>query len=211
MGYGVYSLSILAILSIVFGILVCFWGYRIFRIVLGILGFILGAYVVGALAFHLSGGSYIITFVAGLIGGVIGAVLIGVVYYIGVFVLGALAAITFGSFMVAAGGHSMPVVLIIVLAIIGGVLTVIFQKLVIVLSTAIIGSWGIITGIIYFFSGGFYSISLFKYPGSLVRFGGIRFYIVFLFWIVLAVLGILNQYRQIRRTKRQRIEPGTGG
>lgn len=195
------SLAVLAILSIAFGILVCFWGYHIFRAVIGIVGFVLGAYFVGALAFQLSGGNLIITFVAGLIGGVIGAVLVGLVYYLGVFVVGALAALTLGSFIVTAAGLGMHVAISVILVIIGGVLALVFQKLIIIISTACIGAWGIIYGILYFMGGGFYSVSQLRCPAAMIHYGGMRFYLIFLVWIVLAVLGILSQYRSRRRKR----------
>src|SRR5262249_49532815 len=68
------------------GLVACFAGYRMFRLVLGIYGFILGALVATSIAGAGSTGTLVVT---ALIGGVIGAVILNLAYFLGVVLLGA--------------------------------------------------------------------------------------------------------------------------
>ena len=43
------SLYIFALFTMIFGAVCCFWGYRAFRVVLGIIGFMLGVYLAASL------------------------------------------------------------------------------------------------------------------------------------------------------------------
>ena len=67
----------------------CFFGYKIFKIVLGVLGFIFGGLAAAAMAMAATKEPGIAVLV-GLVGGVIGATLMVALYFLGVFVLGAL-------------------------------------------------------------------------------------------------------------------------
>src|SRR5690554_3162283 len=68
------------------GLLACFAGYRLFRIVLGIYGLILGAFVTTSMM----GSSSVWTLaIAAVVGGVLGAALMIAAYFIGVGLIGA--------------------------------------------------------------------------------------------------------------------------
>ena len=74
-----------AIVLLVGGVISCFAGYRVFRIVLGIYGFILGALLTsGAMG---TDGTWMIA--AALVGGVVGALILIAAYFVGVALLGA--------------------------------------------------------------------------------------------------------------------------
>src|SRR5690348_17952966 len=68
------------------GLLACFAGYRLFRLVLGINGFIFGALVTTSMMAATSTWTLV---VAAVVGGIIGAVLMIVAYYFGVGLIGA--------------------------------------------------------------------------------------------------------------------------
>src|SRR3981081_4138289 len=75
-----------AILLVLGGALSCFAGYRLFKVVLGIYGFILGA----LLASSAMGGSNTVgMIVAALVGGIAGALLLMFAYFIGIALVGA--------------------------------------------------------------------------------------------------------------------------
>ena len=78
--------SLAAGVLIVGGILSCFLGHRLFRIVLGIYGFVLGAFVTSSLMGTSSMWSLAM---AALAGGAVGAVLMVVAYFMGVGLIGA--------------------------------------------------------------------------------------------------------------------------
>src|SRR5690242_18256950 len=80
-----------ALAAIVAGILICFWGYRLLKFTLGLLGFIAGAYagwVFGLSVLHANTGFGL---VCALIGGLLGMAFYLWLYFLGIFLLGATA------------------------------------------------------------------------------------------------------------------------
>src|SRR5216683_1520096 len=75
-----------AILLVLGGTLSCFAGYRLFKIVLGIYGFVLGAMLASS-AMSVTNTTGMI--VAALVGGVCGALLLMFAYFIGIALVGA--------------------------------------------------------------------------------------------------------------------------
>src|SRR5579859_733063 len=75
-----------AIVLIAGGLISCFAGYRVFRVVLGIYGFILGALSASA---AMGTEHTVWMLVAALLGGLIGALILIAAYFVGVALLGA--------------------------------------------------------------------------------------------------------------------------
>jgi hypothetical protein len=75
-----------AVLFLVGGAMACFAGYRLFRYVLGINGFIIGALVATS---AMSASNTWTLAVAAIVGGVVGAVLMIAAYFVGVALVGA--------------------------------------------------------------------------------------------------------------------------
>lgn len=198
---SVGNMYIFALLSIFIGILSCFWGYRIFKIILGIIGFILGAYLAGSVGIYFTHHIGLVTIIAAIVGGIIGASLIASLYYVGIFILGAVGGWLLGVMITGAAGHQIHLVLLIVIAIACGILAVIFQKLIIIVSTASYGSWNIVSGLFAFFGGGFTTIRVFRYPAILLNYGGSSYYLILLFWLLLTIAGVIFQYRFAGRKK----------
>src|SRR5580765_3857678 len=75
-----------AVILLVGGIISCFAGYRVFRVVLGIYGFILGA----LLASGMVGTEHSIWMIAAaFVGGLVGSLILIAAYFVGVALLGA--------------------------------------------------------------------------------------------------------------------------
>src|SRR5687767_1802680 len=105
-----------AAILLVGGLLACFAGYRIFRVVLGIYGFILGA----LLATSIVGTEHTMwTIVASIGGGVAGALLLIAAYFVGVALIGAGLGAGVANLIWAALGGEPHVLVVIVLAIAG--------------------------------------------------------------------------------------------
>jgi hypothetical protein len=200
MELGRGALYLVALASIGLGVVYCFFGYHIFKIVLGILGFISGASVAVKIALEVFGREPAIAVLAGLLGGVIGAVLVVIFYFIGIFLLGAWLGSLLGILLTGGGESLIGTIIIVVLAVIGGVVAVMLQKLMIILSTALSGSWGIVSGILHFVGGGFGPIGLFQYHPNprVLRPMGVRGYLMLLCWVLLGIAGIVVQYRITR-------------
>jgi hypothetical protein len=198
-------LHLIALASIGLGVVYCFFGYRIFKVILGILGFILGASIAARIVLDMFGGERVLTILAGLLGGVIGAVLMIVLYFVGVFLLGAWLGSLLGVLLTGGGGGTVETVIILALAVIGGIVAVMLQKLMIIISTALSGSWGIVSGIFHFLGGDLGPIWPFQYhpnPRAL-RLMGMRGYIMLLCWVLLGIAGIVIQYKITRERKTE--------
>jgi hypothetical protein len=197
MELGRGALHLIALASIGLGTLYCFFGYRVFRILLGILGFIGGASVAAAVAFDIFGREQVILIAAGLVGGIIGAVLMVVLYFVGIFLLGAWLGSLLGVLLTGGGGSTVETVIILVLAVMGGIVAVLLQKLMIIVSTALGGSWSIVSGIFHFVGGGFGpTIRSFQYHPNpkILRSMGVQGYVMLLCWVLLGIAGIIVQY-----------------
>jgi hypothetical protein len=135
------------ILLLCFGLLQCFLGYRILRVMLAILGFALGAIAGGALGslpFTAAASPLLLFFgvlVGGLVGGVIGALLFALLYYVGVFLIGVELGVALAAMLGTAIGLSHVWLVMILLGIICGILSLLLQRTLIILATAFGGAW----------------------------------------------------------------------
>src|SRR5262249_50207415 len=133
-----------AVVLVVSGAVACFAGYRLFRVVLAIYGFILGAMLASSLM-GITNTSGMIA--AALVGGLIGALLFTFAYYVGIGILGASMAVFLVHVFWNYSRHSEPpAVPIIVASIAGAVIAMVLQRYVIILTTAFSGAWTMILG-----------------------------------------------------------------
>jgi len=191
---GFLSSFLFLILTVLFGILSCFWGYRAFKVVLGIVGFAVGAYLGAVAGAYFTGGFGVVAVITALVGGLIGAALVSFVYYVGIFVLGALGGWVIYTMIAGAAGYGPHLILLIVLALIGGILALFFQKFLIIISTAFIGSWCVVSGGFSLLGSDFGPLDLFHAPVRLLRpVGGLNT-IVVICWVALGLLGSIFQF-----------------
>jgi hypothetical protein len=181
-------INIIVGLGIVIGAIQCFFGYRIFKVVLCLVGFILGGSIAASIGYAVSHQESI-SLLAGLIGGVIGAALMVTLYFVGVFLVGAFLGTILGTvFFTAAASNPNPAVLLI-FAVVAGVIALFFQKFAIIVSTAFVGAWSVVTGIAYF--AGLVDLTNIE---RMFQPAGNRVYVILLFWLVLGCLGAIMQY-----------------
>lgn len=125
------------------GVISCFAGYRVFRIVLGIYGFILGA----LLASSAMGTEHTLWMVgAALLGGIVGALILIAAYFVGVALLGAGIGALAASLIWASLGREPHALVVILFAIAGALGALALQRFVIVGATAFGGAWTMIVG-----------------------------------------------------------------
>src|SRR5213596_1156866 len=128
-----------AFLLFVSGAIACFAGYRLFKIVLGIYGFILGAMLASSMM-GVSNTTGMI--VAALVGGIAGAVLLVFAYFVGIALVGAgLGALVAHVSWAQFGATDPPAVLVVLLAVLGAVGAMMLQRYVIIVGTAFGGAW----------------------------------------------------------------------
>jgi hypothetical protein len=132
-----------AVVLIVGGLISCFFGYRLFKFVLGIFGFILGALATSSV-FGVSDTTYMV--IAALIGGVVGALLLLAVSFVGVALIGAgIGALIANLIWTQIEGDPHPFI-VVLFSVAGALLATWLQRYVMILGTAFAGSWTIIVG-----------------------------------------------------------------
>ncbi len=133
-----------AIVLIAGGLVACVAGYRLFRIVLAIYGFILGALVASSIP---GPGDTMPLVIAALIGGLLGALVLNLAYFAGVALVGAGAGALVLFLLWSRIGHGdPPVVAVVVCAALGAIAATMLQRLVIILATAFGGAWTVLVG-----------------------------------------------------------------
>ena len=134
-----------SILFVLGGLLSCFAGYRYFRIVLGLFGFVVGA----LLASSVMGTEQTMWMIgAALIGGLTGALILIAAYFVGVALIGAGFGAAAANLIWAGLGSEPQLVMVIVLSILGAVVALWLQRYVIIVATAFGGAWTTIVGVL---------------------------------------------------------------
>jgi hypothetical protein len=132
-----------AIVLLIGGLLACFAGYRVFRVVLGIYGFILGV----LLATSIVGTENTMwTIVSALIGGAFGALVLIAAYFIGVALIGAGLGAMAANLVWATMGREPHALVVIALAIAGALAALALQRYVIIIATGFGGAQTIVVG-----------------------------------------------------------------
>ena len=131
-----------AVVFLAGGAIACFGGYRLFRFVLGVYGFILGALVGSSIA---GAGAAWTTLAAA--GGAIGALVLVVGYMVGVAIVGAgIGALIVNLAWNPFGGDPHPAALVVAAAV-GAFVAMWFQRHVIIIATAFGGAWTMMIGV----------------------------------------------------------------
>jgi hypothetical protein len=133
-----------AIVLILGGAVACFGGYGLFRIVLGIYGFILGAMMASSVMGVTNTFGMI---VAAVIGGLVGAVVLSMAYFVGIGLVGAGLAVVIGqaAWSVVASGDP-PWIIVAVVAVAGAIGAMLLQRYVLIMATAFGGAWTLVIG-----------------------------------------------------------------
>jgi hypothetical protein len=132
-----------AIVLLLGGTVACFFGYRMFRLVLAIFGFIFGVFAASSLVAP-SETTWMLA--VGVIGGLIGAAILFAAYFVGVALFGAGMGALVANLMFSASGKEPHFLVIVFCAVAGSVLSMYLQRYVIILGTAFGGAWTMIVG-----------------------------------------------------------------
>ena len=135
-----------AILLVLGGAMACFAGYRLFRSVLALYGFIIGAMIGSSL---MGASNTLGMVVAALVGGIAGSLILMFAYFIAVALVGAgigalLANILWEFFRVG----EVPWQIAVGAAVVGAITAMVLQRYVIIVSTAFSGGWTLLVGAI---------------------------------------------------------------
>ena len=133
-----------AIVLIVGGALSCFYGYRWFRTVLALFGFVVGALAASSV-FGASDTAWMLG--AALVGGLIGAALLFAAYFVGVALVGAGLGVLVANLVLSAASREAHFLVIVFAAIAGAVGSMYLQRYFIIVGTGFGGAWTLIVGI----------------------------------------------------------------
>ncbi len=128
------------------GAVACFAGHRLFRLVLGIYGFIIGAMFASSMA---GVNSQMAMVIAAVVGGLAGSLILVMAYFIGIALIGAgLGALIGHSVWGWFAAGDPPVIAVVVVSVAGALAAMVLQRYVIVVGTALAGAWTMIVGIV---------------------------------------------------------------
>ncbi len=189
------AVILVAVLSIAIGLLNCFFGYRIFKVMLGIYGFVLGASVGALVADSVAAGHALWLVIGAVVGGVAGAALMVLLYLVGVFVVGAVAGALLANLIGAALGTHLPELVVLIVAAAVGIIAVALQRTAIILATAFSGGWGVVGGAMALLSGRTaFLVNPLNRPQALHR-TGLPLLVLLVLWLVLSIAGAVVQFR----------------
>jgi hypothetical protein len=141
----------LSLACITWGIVDCFFGYKVFKVTLALFGALVGAALAETLARHLSASDAVVIGSA-IAGALLGAGLAFLAYIAAVFVAGFGFGATLGVLLLANYHHMVAMLTGVVLGVIGGFLAVKVQRVLIVLSTSLLGAFRAVLALSYFTS-----------------------------------------------------------
>lgn len=141
---------VLAVL-IAAGLFYAFFGYRLFRITLGLTGFLLAAASAVVLAGWLSRGNMLAMGIAALLGGVCGAMALLWLYRTGVFLLGCLGGGMAASMALGGRPEAWAPWAILGAAVLGGVLALLVERPAMTVATAMLGAWLTVYAAVFLF------------------------------------------------------------
>lgn len=178
-------------LFILTGLLICFFGYRIFRFVLAVAGFIIGASFIAGVAYTLTEGQdLLVIIIAGIAGGFISALALLFLYSAGVFILGALFGIVLFSGTSIFINYNISPIIYIIPAVLCGVLALLVQRFMLILITSLIGAWIAVISTLYILIHNFNPFT----PDFISNLSEIELYRIVLSLLALSILGFISQY-----------------
>ena len=188
-----------AIALIASGVITCFWGYRLFKVVLGVTGFVTG----GTLAWTVlteAGYGEMVTVVGTFLAALLGAAAMFSLFFAGVFLFGCSMGLLMAVAILSLLGGELNVVAVSIFSSVSGLVTLWFRKVLVVASTALTGAWSVLSGVAYLV-GDLDLIGSLANPELLRTQGGL-FYAVMALWFSIGMSGIAVQMRAQRKRKK---------
>lgn len=130
----------LAVMAAV-GVLYCFVGYRLFKLVLALTGFTIAGLVAAGLTGWLTEGNVLGMAIALAVGGLCGAFALLFLYKVGVFLLGIAGALPLAFYALHGRDETWAPWAIIGIVLVAGILALLIERPVMTLATATLGAW----------------------------------------------------------------------
>jgi hypothetical protein len=187
-------------LALVAGILICFFGQRLVKVTLGLVGFVAG----GAGGWAAAGAIWPDNSKAALIcilaAGAIVAMLCFWLFHLGIFIAGAGTGAVATAAVLRAMEQPVKPLAVLIAALAFGVAALLLQKFMLVLSTAFTGSYLITAAVIHFLSG-VHEVHPLWFDGEAIKSGDRMKYVALGVWAILGLLGMRFQYGGKKKDK----------
>lgn len=180
-------------LTLVAGILICFFGQRLVKLTLGLVGFVAGAVAGWAAAGALAPNNSTAMLVSILVGGVIVAVLCFWLFHVGIFIAGAGAGAVATAAVSRVIGQPIHPLTLLIVALAVGVVALLLQKFMLVFSTAFVGSYLITAAIVHFLNG-LGQVHPLWFDKLAVKSTDHLAYVALGLWVIFGILGMRFQY-----------------
>ena len=183
------------VLLLIAGFIICFFGYRLLRVTLGLAGFGVGLALGLAIAGVTAGVSQVLTVILAIVFGILGAILATSLFKFGVFLLGAGVGVLVASIIVTATAWHYPMIARVIGAIAGGLLTLILERPLISVLSALAGAWGMVLGAFRLLGWHHVAAGSHKPPAN--------YGMMIVCWLVLGLAGTGIQLRSSYRQKKK--------
>ncbi len=177
------------------GLLYCFIGYRVFKLMLVLTGFLLAGGVSAAIVSVGFPGDWLVPAVVGIICGILGAGVLLFLYRLGVFIVGA----TFGSLVafqvLQTAGPTWAGMAIVLSGLLAGGLALLLERPVLSFAMAVIGAWLMVA-----------TSAVFAYGDANLKLNTEEIspptaWVLLLCWLVLTVFGLFTQYAKPKKER----------
>lgn len=175
------------------GALYCFVGYRVFKLMLILTGFLLAGGVSAAIVSVGFPDEWLVPTVVGVICGILGAGVLLFLYRLGVFVVGAAFGSLLAFQLLQTAGPTWAGIAIVLSGLLGGGLALLLERPVLSLAMASVGAWLMVA-----------SVTVYIHAGKDMKMDpqevspGVA-WVLLLLWLVLTLFGIFTQYARPRK------------
>ncbi|MCI0513108.1 TMEM198/TM7SF3 family protein [candidate division KSB1 bacterium] len=183
-----------SIVLIIFGIVSCFWGYRFFKLLMAVWGFVLCFLLTTLIFQNYLKATQVVTLIAGAVGGVIGSTLFAALINVGIFALGGLLGHLLIMFLVSTGRIPLHPGIEIIAVVLGGILALVLKRPMIIISMSASGAWLLIAGASQLLGFSFNPMTWLQHP----QFWDpqhTQYSLIAILWVLLSVIGMISQFK----------------
>lgn len=192
---------------LLFGLVCLLVGYRLLRILSGVIGFVVSGTVGYVVVYYFISPTIVPSAVVGSILGAVGGILFSFYLPAGIFAMGSFLGFCFSLFVISLSqavksmneDDSREIVLIF-LSLAGGLLALRFRKPAVVECTSLVGAYGIVSGVDAWIGSGFSSLynSILDCQLTATHFSGLLVGAI-VAWVAISAMGVVLQYRLTAR------------
>ncbi len=178
---------------VLLGVLYCFAGYRLLRLVLLLTGFVMAGMVAGLIAGVVAEGRFVFIAAAACVGGIAGAFALLVVYRVGVVCLGLLGGLLLADSVLGGRPEAWAPSAVLGFTVFVGLSSLVFERAIVTVATSAIGGWMAAHGVALFVS----TTASDEHLEQLMRADTLRV-VMLICWGVLAFAGVVTQFATYR-------------